>query len=47
MADVDPEREQFEAFKALPRDTPIEMINLLPSMTRPPTPPITRCTMPA
>lgn len=26
---VDPEREQFEAFKALPRDTPINMINLV------------------
>ena len=30
MADhVDPEREQFEAFKALPRDQPIEMLNLI------------------
>lgn len=29
MADVDPEREQFDAFKALPRDEPIEMINLI------------------
>lgn len=26
---VDPERAQFEAFKALPRDTPIEMLNLV------------------
>jgi uncharacterized protein (DUF1330 family) len=26
---VDPTREQFDAFKALPRDTPIHMINLL------------------
>ena len=26
---VDPEREAFEAFKKLPRDTPIEMLNLL------------------
>ena len=26
---VDPEREQFEAFKALPRDKPILMLNLL------------------
>lgn len=26
---IDPEREQFEAFKALPRDTPIHMINLV------------------
>mgnify|MGYP002622015087 CR=1 FL=1 len=26
---VDPEREQFEAFKALPRDRPIMMLNLL------------------
>ena len=25
---VDPERAQFEAFKALPRDTPIQMLNL-------------------
>jgi len=28
-AHVDPERAQFEAFKALPRDTPIEMLNLV------------------
>lgn len=28
-AHVDPEREQFEAFKALPRDVPIEMVNLV------------------
>lgn len=26
---VDPERDQFEAFKALPRDEPIVMLNLL------------------
>lgn len=26
---VDPERAQFEAFKALPRDTPINMLNLV------------------
>jgi len=26
---VDPSREQFEAFKALPRDTPIHMLNLI------------------
>jgi len=26
---VDPQREAFEAFKALPRDTPIEMLNLI------------------
>lgn len=26
---VDPERAAFEAFKALPRDVPIEMLNLL------------------
>lgn len=26
---VDPEREQFEAFKALPRDAPVMMLNLL------------------
>ncbi|QUJ75453.1 DUF1330 domain-containing protein [Sulfitobacter albidus] len=26
---VDPTREQFEAFKALPRDTPINMVNLV------------------
>ena len=26
---VDPERAQFEAFKALPRDVPIEMLNLV------------------
>ena len=28
-AHVDPERDAFEAFKALPRDVPIAMINLL------------------
>lgn len=26
---VDPTREQFEAFKSLPRDTPIQMLNLV------------------
>ncbi len=26
---VDPEREQFEAFKALPRDQPVMMLNLV------------------
>lgn len=26
---IDPTREQFEAFKALPRDTPIHMLNLI------------------
>ena len=26
---VDPEREQFEAFKELPRDVPVMMLNLL------------------
>ena len=26
---IDPERAQFEAFKALPRDMPIEMLNLI------------------
>ncbi len=25
---VDPERDQFEAFKALPRDEPVMMLNL-------------------
>jgi uncharacterized protein (DUF1330 family) len=29
MLYVDPEREQFEQFKALPRDTPIQMLNLI------------------
>lgn len=29
MKYVDPDRAQFEAFKALPRDTPIEMLNLV------------------
>ena len=28
-AHVDPTREQFEAFKALPRDSPIHMLNLI------------------
>ena len=28
-AHIDPERAQFEAFKALPRDEPIEMLNLV------------------
>jgi uncharacterized protein (DUF1330 family) len=26
---IDPLREQFEAFKALPRDTPLQMLNLI------------------
>jgi uncharacterized protein (DUF1330 family) len=26
---IDPTREQFDAFKALPRDTPIQMLNLI------------------
>lgn len=29
MSHVDPERAQFDAFKALPRDTPIMMLNLI------------------
>ncbi len=29
MKHVDPTREQFNAFKALPRDTPIMMLNLI------------------
>jgi uncharacterized protein (DUF1330 family) len=29
MASIDPTREQFDAFKALPRDTPIQMLNLV------------------
>ena len=29
MKYVDPGREQFEQFKALPRDTPIHMLNLI------------------
>jgi uncharacterized protein (DUF1330 family) len=29
MAHIDPERAAFEAFKALPRDEPIEMLNLI------------------
>ncbi|WP_417451198.1 DUF1330 domain-containing protein [Kordiimonas sp.] len=29
MSYIDPERKQFEAFKSLPRDTPINMINLV------------------
>ena len=28
-AHIDPDRAQFEAFKALPRDTPLNMINLV------------------
>jgi uncharacterized protein (DUF1330 family) len=28
-ASIDPSRPQFEAFKALPRDTPIQMLNLI------------------
>jgi hypothetical protein len=26
---IDPTRAQFDAFKALPRDTPIQMLNLI------------------
>ncbi len=29
MSNIDPRREQFEAFKDLPRDTPIMMLNLI------------------
>ncbi len=29
MGSIDPTREQFDAFKALPRDTPIQMLNLV------------------
>ncbi|MEL6450153.1 MAG: DUF1330 domain-containing protein [Pseudomonadota bacterium] len=29
MSHIDPTRAQFDAFKALPRDTPIEMLNLV------------------
>jgi uncharacterized protein (DUF1330 family) len=29
IASIDPSRPQFEAFKALPRDTPIHMLNLI------------------
>lgn len=29
MNNIDPERSQFEAFKALPRDQPILMLNLI------------------
>lgn len=29
MLSIDPTREQFDAFKALPRDTPIAMLNLV------------------
>lgn len=29
MSSIDPTREQFDAFKALPRDTPIQMLNLI------------------
>jgi uncharacterized protein (DUF1330 family) len=28
-ASIDPSRPQFDAFKALPRDTPIQMLNLI------------------
>ena len=28
-ANIDPTREQFDAFKALPRDAPIAMLNLV------------------
>ena len=29
MGHIDPSRENWEAFKALPRDTPIHMLNLI------------------
>lgn len=29
MSYIDPERNQFEAFKALPRDKPVNMLNLV------------------
>lgn len=29
MSSIDPTREQFDAFKALPRDEPIQMLNLI------------------
>lgn len=29
MSSIDPTRDQFNAFKALPRDTPIQMLNLV------------------
>ena len=29
MASIDPSRAQFDAFKALPRQTPIQMLNLI------------------
>lgn len=29
MTSIDPTREQFDAFKALPRDEPIQMLNLI------------------
>jgi uncharacterized protein (DUF1330 family) len=29
MGSIDPERSQFDAFKALPRDQPIDMLNLV------------------
>jgi len=29
MKNIDPTREQFDVFKALPRDTPISMLNLI------------------
>ena len=29
MSSIDPTREQFDAFKALPRDQPIQMLNLI------------------
>ena len=34
MRYVDPERDQFEQFKALPRDTPIHMLNLIKLKSR-------------
>lgn len=29
MSNIDPTRDQFDAFKALPRDTPVHMLNLI------------------
>ncbi|MDC1513909.1 DUF1330 domain-containing protein [Porticoccaceae bacterium] len=29
MASINPSREQFQAFKALPRDKPVDMLNLV------------------
>ena len=40
---IDPARGQFEAFKALPRDTPIDMLNLLRFRERAAYPPDHAC----